>query len=97
MEAGVDPYLAASVILHETGCQWTCSYLARKCNNFGGNKGTPGCNGGSYRKFSTLEEGLNFAINKLDSYYKKGYTTPEEINTSYAASKTWASKINNNE
>ncbi len=95
LEVGVDPYLAASVILHETGCQWTCSYLARVCYNFGGNKGTPGCNGGSYRKFSSLEEGLNFAINKLATYYNKGLTTPEQINPSYAASKTWASKINN--
>lgn len=94
LEVGVDPYLAASVILHETGCQWTCSYLSRVCNNFGGNKGKPGCNGGSYRKFSTMEEGLNFAIDKLARYYKKGYTTPEQINPSYATSKTWAKKIN---
>ena len=94
LDVGVDPYLAASVILHETGCQWTCSYLARVCNNFGGNKGAPGCNGGSYRKFSTMEEGLNFAIDKLARYYNKGYTTPEQINPSYAESKTWAEKIN---
>jgi len=94
LDVGVDPYLAASVILHETGCQWTCSYLARVCNNFGGNKGGPGCNGGSYRKFSTMEEGLNFAIDKLARYYNKGYTTPEQINPSYAESKTWAEKIN---
>ena len=53
IEVGMDPYLATGVMLQETGCQWTCSYLTRVCNNVGGNKGKPGCNGGSYRKFNS--------------------------------------------
>lgn len=95
LSIGMDPYLAASVMLHETGCSWTCSKLARTCNNVGGNKGNPGCNGGSYRKFDTIEEGIKFAINKLNNYYKKGYKTPKEINPYYATDKTWYKKINN--
>ena len=94
LSVGMDPYLAASVMLHETGCKWTCSKLARTCNNVAGNKGNPGCNGGSYRKFDTIEEGIKFAIDKLNSYYQKGYTTPKQINPYYAEDKTWHTKVN---
>lgn len=95
IEKGVDPYLTAAVILEETGCMWTCSYLARTCNNYGGIKGSPGCNGGSYRSFGSKEEGLKYTIDKLASYYNNGLTTPEAINPKYATSTSWASKINN--
>lgn len=95
LSVGMDPYLAASVMLHETGCSWNCSYLASKCYNVGGNKGTPSCNGGSYRKFSSIEEGIKFAINKLNNYYQKGYKTPKQINPFYAEDQTWYKKIEN--
>ncbi len=95
LKVGMDPYLATAVMLQETGCYWTCSYLTRVCNNVGGNKGNPGCNGGSYRKFDDIETGIKFAINKLNSYYKKGKTTAKEINPSYATDKTWYKKVNN--
>ena len=93
ISVGLDPYLAASVMLQETGCYWKCSYLTRVCNNVGGQKGKPSCNGGSYRRFNTLEEGLKFTINKLNSYYKKGLKTPAQINPHYATSKTWHEKV----
>ena len=93
LSIGLDPYLAASVMLQETGCYWTCSKLTKSCNNVGGNKGKPGCNGGSYRKFDTLEKGMKFAMKKLNSYYKKGYTTAKEINPFYATDKTWHKKV----
>ena len=89
----MDPYLATAVMLQETGCYWTCSYLTRVCNNVGGQKGSPSCNGGSYRRVDTLEEGLKFTINKLNSYYQNGKTTPREINPYYATDKTWYQKV----
>ncbi|MBR2137743.1 MAG: glucosaminidase domain-containing protein [Bacilli bacterium] len=92
---GVDPYLTTAVMLQETGCYWTCSYLTRVCNNVGGNKGGPSCNGGSYKRFDTIEEGMKFAIDKLAGYYKKGLTTAKEINPRYAEDKTWYVKVNN--
>ena len=95
IKKGVDPYLATVVILQETGCQWTCSKLVRKCNNVGGNKGKPSCNGGSYRKFNTIEDGIKFAINNLSKYYKKGFNTPEKIGPKYASDKKWAKRVNN--
>ena len=95
LSVGMDPYLATAVMLQETGCQWTCSKLTRSCNNVGGNKGKPSCNGGSYRRFDTIEDGIKFAINKLNSYYSKGKTTPKQINPHYAEDKTWYKKVEN--
>lgn len=95
LEAGLDPYLFTAVVLQETGCYWGCSYLTRNCNNVAGNKGKPGCNGGSYRKFDTINEGIDFAIKKLNSYYKKGLNTAKSINPYYAEDKTWYVKVNN--
>ena len=95
LEMGVDPYLAVAISLHETGCKWTCSKLVRSCNNVGGMKGSPGCNGGSYRAFDTLEEGITkFIENLYNNYYAYGLTTPETMNPKYAASTSWASKVN---
>ena len=94
-KTGLDPYLAVAIVLHETGCKWTCSKLVRECNNVGGMKGSPKCNGGSYRKYDTLEEGINGYLDMLyNNYYSKGLTTPELINPKYAASTTWSEKIN---
>ena len=45
IEYGVDPYLAVSISLLETGCKWNCSRLVKECNNIGGIKGNPGCFG----------------------------------------------------
>ena len=95
LKVGIDPYLVSAVMLQETGCAWTCSSLTRNCYNVGGNKGTPSCNGGSYRKFSSINEGIRFAIDKLNSYYKRGLKTPQAINPYYASDKTWYVKINN--
>ena len=94
-KVGMDPYLATAVMLQETGCKWTCSYITRTCNNVGGNKGSPSCNGGSYKKFSTIEEGIKFAIDKLNYYYtEKGLKTTKEINPYYAGDSTWYVKVN---
>lgn len=96
VELGLDPYLAVAIMLHETGCKWNCSYLMRECNNVAGMKGNPGCAGGPYKKFDTLEEGIDAFLTYLyKNYYSKGYTTPEQIGPRYAEDKAWPSKINN--
>jgi len=95
IELGLDPYLAVAIMLHETGCKWTCSALMQKCNNVGGMKGSPGCNGGSYKQFNSLEEGIDEFLTMLYSrYYAKGYTTPEQIGPKYAEDPNWAIKVN---
>ena len=92
---GVDPYIATAILLHETGCGSSCSNLSRTCYNFGGQKGAPGCNGGAYKQFSSIDEGLVGLIDNLyNNYFSKGLTTPETIGPRYAESGTWVSKIN---
>ena len=94
-ETGLDPYLAVSIVNLETGCKWKCSYLARKCNNIGGIKGKPSCNGGSYARYTSLEDGINSYLNLVyKGYWLKGLTTAEKMNKKYAESSTWAKKVN---
>ena len=96
LESGVDPYLAVSIMLLETGCNWSCSSLMRRCNNVGGQKGSPSCDGGSYKSYPSLDEGIKgFIDNIADNYYAYGLTTPEAMNKKYAASNVWAIKVNN--
>lgn len=93
-ETGLDPYLAVAIVLEETGCSYSCSYLVNACNNVGGIKGNGNCNG--YQGYKTLDEGIKSYLSFLyNNYYSKGLTTPENINPYYAESTTWAEKINN--
>ena len=95
LETGVDPYIAVAIILHETGCGTKCSNLARYCNNVGGQKGSPGCNGGSFKRFDTLDDGIKGFINNLSkNYFSQGRTTVETIAPKYCEGNTWAGKIN---
>lgn len=96
LNLGVDPYVAVAISLYETGCKWTCSTIVRECNNVGGLKGYPGCNGGSFKKYNTIEEGITSFIEVLaHNYYYKGLTTPELMEYKYASgSETWALRVN---
>lgn len=94
MSLGVDPYLAAAVMLHESACGSHCSSLARNCHNFAGQKGANKCSG-DYVGYATVDDGIKGAINNLyKNYYSKGLNRAESIGTKYAASNTWVSKIN---
>lgn len=96
IELGLDPYLALAIVLEETGCKWGCSALVRQCNNVGGMKGAPGCWGGSYKAFPTLEAGIKGYLDNLYyNYYAKGLTTPELINPIYAENPAWARNVRN--
>lgn len=92
IELGVDPFVAAAIMMHETGCgQSQCSSIARNCYNFGGQKGS-GC--GMYKRYNSIDEGLEGIINNLyKNYYSMGLNTIEKIAPKYAESTTWASKV----
>lgn len=97
IEYGVDPYLAVAISLHETGCKWTCSYLVRACNNIGGVKGSPSCNGGSYRAYESIDEGIDqFVKNLANNYVAKGLDNPDAMQRKYTGMtiSTWATKVN---
>lgn len=96
IQYGVDPYLALAITLLETGCKWGCSSLVKQCNNVGGMKGAGSCLGSSYATFDSLDVGIEAMIKNLScNYIQKGLVTPEQINTRYATSSTWAYKVNN--
>lgn len=90
IEYGVDPYLVLAISLHETGCSYSCSNLVKSKNNVGGMMGSSGA-----LSFSSIEEGIQkFIYNIKKNYYDHGLTTPEAMNSKYAASTTWAAKVN---
>ena len=94
-DTGMDPYLSVSIVLLETGCKWKCSSLTTKCNNIGGLKGKPSCNGGSYRRYDTLGEGIQGFLNIVyKNYYLLGLDTAEKMHSKYAASSQRANKVN---
>ena len=94
-KTGLDPYLAVSIVLLETGCNWKCSTITVQCNNIGGLKGGESCNGKSYRKYNTLGEGIDGYLDIIyNNYYLKGMTTPEQMAPVYAQSSVWAEKVN---
>ena len=94
LEKGVDPYIATAILLHETGCRAKCSRLVTQCNNVGGQKGYPGCGGGAYKRFNTLDEGIYGFINNLSkNYFAKGLNTIDKIAPKYCEGNTWAGKI----
>lgn len=90
-KTGLDPYLAVAIVLHETGCKWTCSSLVRNNYNIGGLK-----SGGKFIKYNSLEEGIDGYLNILyNNYYSKGLNTAELMQSKYApSSTTWTEKIN---
>ncbi len=94
LNKGVDPYITVAIILHETGCGTKCSNLARYCYNFGGQKGKPSCNGGAFRQFDTVDEGLVGMIDNLSrNYFALGLNTPETIGPKYCEGNEWAGHI----
>ena len=93
LEKGVDPYVATAIMIHETGRG--TSTLARTCYNVAGQKGSPACYG-SYKGYSSIDEGIKGAIDNLyNNYYARGLTTVEAIGPKYAESSTWIAQINN--
>lgn len=90
VKLGVDPYLAVAIMLHETGCNSTCSSLARNYYNVGGMKGS----NGNYQRFSSIDQGILTFINNLyGNYYRYGLNTPEKMNHKYAASTAWSGRV----
>lgn len=90
LENEVDPVVATSIMLVETGCKWKCSALVRNSNNVGGMRGAKG-----YLKFNSLEDGITSFINNLSkNYYHQGLNTPELMNKKYASNPNWHNSVN---
>ena len=95
LEKGIDPYTAVAISLYETGCKWGCSRLVKECYNLGGIKGKPSCDGTSFKRYDSLEAGIEGFLNVVEYYFDKGMNTPEKMAFKYAnGSTTWAEKVN---
>ncbi len=92
VQLGIDPYLAVGIMLLETGCSFSCSYLSTTYYNVGGMV----ANSGYYQKFSNIDEGIDAFLNNLYyNYYEFGLNTAEKINPKYAESPLWSEQVNN--
>ena len=68
------------------------SYLAKVCNNVGGQKGS-GC--GQYASFDTLEDGIYAFISNIKrNYVDYGLLDADAMHHKYAEDPGWASKVN---
>lgn len=96
IQYNVNPYMAVAISLHETGCKWTCSGLVRDCNNVGGMKFDPYCDGTSFGKYDTLEDGIEGFIRNISrNYIEMGLITPYDMQYKYVGTDTttWAPKV----
>ena len=90
IQMGVDPLVAVSIVLQETGCYWNCSYLVNHCYNVGGMMGMNG-----YMCFSSLEQGIKAYVDNLYyNYVAYGLLTPETMNHKYAEDPLWGQRVN---
>lgn len=88
LEVGVDPVLAISISLQETGHGE--SFLCKTKNNFGGMRYN-----GEWLSYETREEGATKFIDLIAKYTARGMDTPETMVDKYAeGSETWAIAIN---
>ena len=89
IEKGMDPYLLAAISVHETGNGLSSAALYKF--NYGGIM----CSG-SLCSYGSAEEGITKFVDVVYyGYFSKGLVTPEQMNSKYAASTTWATQVNN--
>jgi flagellum-specific peptidoglycan hydrolase FlgJ len=85
---GVDPYLAISIAVHETG--YGSSDYCNRLNNFGGMFGGDG----QAKQYDTAQEGVEALIRLLSWYKGQGRTTVASIGELYCpGSDAWVSRI----
>lgn len=96
MKKGVNPYLVGGIILVNTNCINDCSIIFKNCNNVGDLSGTPGCFGGSYKKYDSIEASVNDLVDYIyDKFVVNNLTSPSAIYKKYNKDITWAFKVSN--
>ena len=96
IKKGVNPYLIGGIILESTSCKNECTIIFKYCNNVASIKGEPGCFGGSYKVYNTVNDGILDLINIIkDSYSDKDMQNPNKMYKSFGKNATWAFKVSN--
>ncbi len=92
---GVNPYLIGAIIMESTYCKADCTILFKKCNNVAGIKGSPGCFGGTYKEYYSVNDSINELVNKISNdYYTTEMQVPYKMYSSYGKTAVWAFKVN---
>lgn len=93
---GINPYLIGGIILESTNCKRDCSIILKQCNNVSGTKGTPGCFGGSYKKYNTVEESISELVANISKdFYSQEMQVPLKMFKKYGKTEVWAFKVSN--
>lgn len=97
----VNPYLIAAILTEATDCDTKCSVLVTKCNNVykaiydKDIISQSSCFGGSYQKFSTLDDSIKSFIKYVKiNFYDKELTTPVTIYKAYKKDVRWVFQVN---
>ncbi len=100
---GVNPYLVASMIIVETGCDTKCSVLVKKCNNVyeaiydSESLNQTSCFGGYYQKFASVDDSIKSFVKYIKvNFYDNELTTPNTIYKSFKKDVRWAYLVNFN-
>ena len=92
----VNPYLISGIILENSNCKNECSVIYKECNNATGMKGSPGCFGGSYKKYDKIEDSISDIVNKISKeFYTPEMQTPYKMYKDYGKNSSWALKVSN--
>lgn len=94
IKKGVNPYLVGAIILVNTNCTSDCTIIFKNCNNVGDMKGSPGCFGGVYKKYDSIEASVDDLVDYIyDKFIVNNLTTPNAIYKKYGKDSAWAFKV----
>ena len=90
----VNPYLIGGIILESTNCKTDCTVLLKQCNNVASFKGEPGCFGGTYKKYNSVNDSIRELVNKISNDFISVDTqAPYKMYKKYGKNETWAFKV----
>ncbi len=90
----VNPYMLAAMVLVNTECNNECTVIMKSCNNVSYLRGEPGCFGGSYKKYNSIDDSIaDLASYVGTNYVKNNLKTPYDIYKKYGKNIAWAYKV----
>ena len=92
----VNPYLIGGIILESTSCKTECSIIFQECNNVSKMKGEPGCFGGAYKNYSSVNDSITDLVNYISKeFYTPEMQSPYKMYKTYGKNSSWAFKVSN--
>ena len=90
----VNPYLIGAMIIEDSRCNLECTALVDMCNNAAKVKGTPGCFGGSYKKYDKIYNSIDDLINNVyNNYWINNKTMPMQFYKNHGRDISWAYRV----